>query len=159
MLGAVAVVILISCPRYLQYIKPFRHMISVDGRLDFSSKKDFMNERCYSKVIINFPCIFIGAPGRYFLVRAFTCDFLWKYVLLLVVHFWCWAFEFSLLWIRLAHAFWFPFHFRFNFCSHIFTFIIYYIDSCLWVICKFKDHLRKLSEVVFPIWKKNVFIF
>ena len=47
----VIVVTLMSHPRSLEYIKPFRHMVLVDSRLDFSIKKDFMNDRVWKSLL------------------------------------------------------------------------------------------------------------
>ena len=44
----VVVATITSRPRSLKYMKAFRHMNLVDSRLDFGSKKDFMNNRCHS---------------------------------------------------------------------------------------------------------------
>ena len=39
-------VTLISCPRTLECMNPFLHMILIDSRSDFRCKKDFLNYRC-----------------------------------------------------------------------------------------------------------------
>ena len=51
---------LISCPRSFEYMKLFHHLTLGDSRLDCSSKKDFMSDRCCLE-IIGFPYFFIQA--------------------------------------------------------------------------------------------------
>ena len=83
--NTVVVVTIISHWRSLEYMKPFRRVILVDSRLDFSIKKGVMNNRSYSVDTIYFLYCLIGAPKRYLLVRAIMFDLLWKCVLLPVV--------------------------------------------------------------------------
>ena len=48
-------VTLISCPRTLECMNPFLHMILIDSRSDFRCKKYFLNYRCHNVEIIYFP--------------------------------------------------------------------------------------------------------
>ena len=98
---------LISCPRSLEYRKSFCHMTLVDGRLDFSGKNNFMNGRCDSVELFISLTFLLYTLKRHFLVRAVIFDLLRNCVLLTVVGFRSWVFGFSLLWVHLAHAFWF----------------------------------------------------
>ena len=100
-------VALISCPRSLEYRKAFCHVTLVDGRLDFSGKNDFMNGRCDSVELFISLTFLLYTLKRQFLVRAVIFDLLRNCVLLTVVGFRSWVLGFSLLWVHLAHAFWF----------------------------------------------------
>ena len=109
----VAGVIIKGCWKYFQTLDTLLRI--VDSWLDFSSKRDFVNDRCHSVEIMYFPYFFVWPlePLREAIVgkSIYTC-FVGKCVLLTIVRFWSWVFEFGLLQVGLLEAFWFPFYFR-----------------------------------------------
>ena len=94
----VAGFIIKGCWKYFLILNPLPRI--VDSFLDFSNKRDFMNDRCHSVEIMYLWYFFVWPPEplREAIVgkSIYTC-FVGKCVLLTIVCFWSWVFGFSLL--------------------------------------------------------------
>ena len=122
----------------------------VDSWLDFSNKRDFMNDRCHSVEIMYFRYFFVWPPEP--LREAIVGKSIYTCFIVKVSYLPLFVFEvefLDLVYCRLGYLKHFDFHFTLDFNFWIFTVITYlfaivrWLDSCLYVIFKFKCPLRK----------------